>query len=117
LKLTHLCFSGFHGSRACLPVEPVPDSVPAVEVNGAALVLGTPGRSADFATIHMSPYKIPTPWSAMYYFKVDDTIVARLGEATAIAVHVTEAGKDGPVKTLFAVEIEADPRLKEFASR
>ena len=100
-----------------VPIEPVPDSVPVVEVNGAALALGTPGRSADFSAISMSPYKIPTPWSAMYYFKVDDTVVARLGEATKLAIRVQEVGKDGPVKTLFAVEVQADPRLKEFATR
>jgi hypothetical protein len=100
-----------------VPIEPVPDSIPVVEVNGTALTLATPGRSADFATIHKSPYKIPTPWSAMYYFKVDDTVVSRLGEATQLAVHVLEVGKDGPVKTIFAVKIEADPRLKDFAAR
>ena len=55
-----------------VPIEPVPDSIPVVEVNGTVLSLGSPGRSADFATLHKSPYKIPTPWSAMYYFKVDD---------------------------------------------
>jgi len=100
-----------------VPVEPVPDSVPVVEVNGATLTLGTPGRSADFATLHKSPYKIPTPWSAMYYFKVDDTIVTRLGEATDITIRVVEVGKDGPIKSLFAVKIAADPRLKAFATR
>ena len=90
---------------------------PSVEVNGAALALGTPGRSADFAGLHKSPYKIPTPWSAMYYFKVDEAIVARLGEATDVTVRVVEAGKNGPIKTLFAAKIEADPRLKDFAAR
>ena len=100
-----------------VPVEPVADSVPTVEVNGAALTLGTPGRSADFAMLHKSPYKIPTPWSAMYYFKADDAIVARLGEATDLAIRVQEVGKNGPVNTLFAVKLEADPRLKDFASR
>jgi hypothetical protein len=86
-------------------------------VNGTVLLLGSPGRSADFATLHKSPYKIPTPWSAMYYFKVDDTVVARLAEATDIAIRVVEVGKDGPIKTLFAVKIETDTRLKDFASR
>ena len=100
-----------------VPIEPVPDSVPVVEVNGTVLSLGSPGRSADFATLHSSPYKIPTPWSAMYYFKVDETIVARLGEATDIAVRVVEVGKNGPTKTLFGAKIEADTRLKDFASR
>ena len=100
-----------------VPIEPVADSVPVIEVNGSALTLGAPGRSADFATLHKSPYKIPTPWSAMYYFKVDDTIVARLAEATDIAIRVVELGKSGPIKTLFAVKLEADTRLKEFVSR
>jgi hypothetical protein len=100
-----------------VPVELVPDSVPVVEVNGTALTLGTPGRKADFATVSTSPYKIPTPWSAMYYFKVDDALVARLGDATKLAVRVLEVGKDGPVKTLFALDPVADPSLKDFAAR
>jgi hypothetical protein len=100
-----------------VPIEPVPDSVPTVELNGAVLALGVPGRSADFATISKSPYKIPTPWSAMYYFKIDDAVVARLGDATQLAVRMLEVGKDGPVKTLFAVAVQADPRLKNFATR
>src|SRR5688572_10382134 len=48
-----------------VPIEPVPDSVPEVDVNGSTLALGAHSRSADFATLHKSPYKIPTPWSAM----------------------------------------------------
>ena len=100
-----------------VPVEPVADSVPTIEVNGTALTLGTPGRSADFATLHTSPYKIPTPWSAMYYFKVDEAIVTRLAEATDIKIRVLEVGKSGTIKTLFAVKLEADPRLKDFAAR
>ncbi|HEU4781296.1 MAG TPA: hypothetical protein VFS58_15550 [Steroidobacteraceae bacterium] len=100
-----------------VPIEPMADAVPAVEVNGSELVLGTPGRAADFATLHKSPYKIPTPWSAMYYFKVDDAVVARLAEATHVAVRVLEASKNGPVKTLFAATIEADTRLKDFSDR
>jgi len=100
-----------------VPIEPVSDEIPVVEVNGTVLSLGSPGRSADFASLHKSPYKIPTPWSAMYYFKVDETIVARLGEATDITVRVVEVGKNGPTKTLFGAKIEADPRLKDFAAR
>jgi hypothetical protein len=100
-----------------VPVEPLPDTVPTIEVNGAALALEAPGRNADFATLHKSPYKIPTPWSAMYYFKIDETVVTKLAEATDIAVRVSEAGKNGPIKTLFAVKLEADRRLKDFAAR
>jgi hypothetical protein len=100
-----------------VPIEPVADSVPIVEVNGSVLQLGTPGRSADYATIHTSPYKIPTPWSAMYYFKVDEAIVAELGQASNINIRVLEVGKAGTIKTLFAVKIDADTRLKDFAAR
>ncbi len=100
-----------------VPVEPAADSVPTVEVNGTALPLGTPGRSADFAGVHKSPYKIPTPWSAMYYFEVDAALVARLGEATRIAIRMDEDGKNGATKTAFATEIDGDPRLRDFAAR
>ena len=100
-----------------VPIEPVADSVPVVEVNGSVLNLGTPGRSADYATPHTSPYKIPTPWSAMYYFKVDQAIVDQLAQASNINIRVLEVGKAGTIKTLFAVKLEADTRLKDFAAR
>jgi hypothetical protein len=100
-----------------VPIEPAADVIPAVEVNGSALNLTSPGRTADFATLHTSPYKIPTPWSAMYYFKVDEAIVTKLAEATNIVISVPEVGKTGVQKTLFAVKLESDPRLKAFAAR
>ena len=100
-----------------VPIEPVPDTVPEVEVNGAALTLGAHSRSPDFATLHKSPYKIPTPWSAMYYFKVDEALITQLGQATDIKIRVLEVGKSGTIKTLFAVKIENDTRLKDFAAR
>jgi hypothetical protein len=100
-----------------VPTEPVGSAVPTIEVNGTALTLGEPGRSADFAGIHQSPYKIPTPWSAMFYFRIDESVVTRLGDASKLAIYALEAGKTGTVKTLFATGIEADTRLKEFVSR
>jgi hypothetical protein len=100
-----------------VPIEPLEGEVPVIEVDGVGLPLGMPGRAADFANLHKSPYKIPTPWSAMYYFKVDDSVVARLGEAAGVAVRVLEAGKSGPTKTLFSVKIEADTRLRDFVTR
>jgi len=100
-----------------VPVEPVTDAVPTVEVNGKPIELGAPGRSGDFAGVRQSPYKIPTPWSAMFYFKIDAAIVASLGEATSLNIRVLEPGKDGPVETLFATEVTADSRLREFAAR
>jgi len=100
-----------------VPIEPVADSVPVVEINGAAVAIGTPGRTADFAGINKSPYKIPTPWSAMYYFKVDADLVARLGDATKLTIRMVEAAKSGAVKTVFETDVMADARLKDFASR
>ena len=100
-----------------VPIEPVADSIPVVEINGAAVAIGTPGRTAEFAGISKSPYKIPTPWSAMYYFKVDADLVARLGEATKLTIRMVEAAKSGAVKTVFETEVMADARLKDFASR
>ena len=100
-----------------VPVEPIPDAVPIVEINGTTLTLGTPGRAADFASLSSSPYKIPTPWSAMYYFKVDNAVVARLAEANDVAVRVLEPGKNGQIKALFAVKLVDDPRFKDFSNR
>jgi hypothetical protein len=100
-----------------IPVEPAADSIPVVEVNGTPLELGAPGRSGDFAGVQKSPYKIPTPWSAMYYFKIDAAVIAKLAEATSLNIHILEAGKDGPIKTLFATEVAADARLRDFAAR
>ena len=43
-----------------------------------------------------SPYKIPTPWIAMYYLPRRSTPRSRrLGEARSLRIQVTEATKDG----------------------
>jgi len=86
-------------------------------VDGGALTLGTPGRDADFAGLTKSPYKVPAPWSVLYYFKADGDVIARLGNAQSLAIHMMEPTKDGPVEAQFALKIVADPRLKEFAAR
>jgi hypothetical protein len=100
-----------------VPIEPVPDSIPSIEVNGAPLTFAASGRSADFAGVRKSPYKISTPWSAVYYFKASPDVIARLGDASDISVRVVETGKNGPVQSLFAAKVQGDGRLKEFASR
>ena len=99
-----------------VPIEPVADSVPVVEIDGTAVSLGAPGRSANFANISKSPYKIPTPWSAMYYFKVDMDLVARLAAAAKLTVRMVEADKSGAMKTVFETDVIDDARLKDFAS-
>ena len=100
-----------------LPVDSNSAVEPVIELDGKALTLGSAGRAADFAGLRKSPYKIPTPWSAMYYYKIDAALVSRLAEASALSIRTVETGKDGAaIKTLFAVKV-ADSRLKEFAQR
>ena len=99
-----------------VPAEPVGDAVPEIELNGAPLTLGTPGKAADFAGLHKSPYKIPTPWSTMYYFKIDAALVEQLAQATKLTIRVLEPAKSGTVKTVFATDV-VDTRLKDFSTR
>lgn len=101
---------------AALPVDIAEGTEPDIEVNGKQLALGKPGRQADFAGLRKSPYKIPTPWSAMYYYKVDQALVETLGGATTLSIRVTEKTKDGTTITVFASSV-VDSRLKEFAAR
>jgi hypothetical protein len=53
----------------------------------------------------------------MYYFKVDAAVIAQLGEATRLAIRMDEPGKNGAIKTVFATDIDSDPRLRDFAAR
>jgi hypothetical protein len=99
-----------------LPVDPAPGAEPMIEVDNTALALPAFSREANHAGLTRSPYKIPTPWSAMYYYKIDDAVVAKLGASTNLTIRVLETTKKGPVTTLFAAPI-TDSRLKDFASR
>jgi hypothetical protein len=99
-----------------LPVTIAPGTEPDIELDGRALKLGTPGREAETAGLKKSPYKIPTPWSAMFYYKIDADVVARLAEATALTIRVSETTKDGVRITVFASTV-VDSRLKDFAAR
>jgi hypothetical protein len=99
-----------------LPVEIAPGTQPDVELDGRRLVLGTPSREASSAGLRRSPYKIPTPWSAMFYYKIDADVVAKLAGATTLSIRVTELAKDGTKITVFASTV-ADSRLKDFAAR
>jgi hypothetical protein len=99
-----------------LPVDPAPGLEPVVELNGAVLTLELAGREAQAAGLTRSPYKIPTPWSAMYYYKIDGALMARLADASQLTIRVTEATKTGTVKTIFAAPV-VDSRLKDFAAR
>jgi hypothetical protein len=90
---------------------------PSIEVNGTALTLEPAGRAADFAGLKAPPYKIPTPWIAMYYYKIDAAVTAQLAEAHDLTIHAMESTKNGMVKTEYAAQVGTDARLREFANR
>jgi hypothetical protein len=98
-----------------LPVDLAPAAEPEIEIDGRALPLGKPGREPDTAGLRQSPYKIPTPWGAMFYYKIGDDVVARLAAGTTLTARVSETAKDGTVITVFAASV-ADSRLKDFAA-
>ncbi len=64
-----------------------------------------------------SPYKIPTPWIANFYFRIDSDIVARLGGAADLRIEAVDQTRRGPVDLNTSAEPGADPRLAEFAAR
>jgi hypothetical protein len=102
------------------PIDsPADADPPTVEVNGTPLTLGPPGRAADLAGLRSSPYKIPTPWSSMYYYKIDGALLATLGEAHDLAIRVGESTKDGTIRTRFETKVDGDSnsRLREFVAR
>ena len=94
--------------------EPAP---PKVLLDGTVLELGTPGRTPDFAGLRASPYKIPTPWIATFYFHIDAATVARLVEAQNVSVELTEETRNGRVTALYQAQVAGDPRLRAFSSR
>jgi hypothetical protein len=101
---------------AALPVDVTEGTEPDIEVNGRELKLGAPSRTAEAAGLRKSPYKIPTPWSAMYYYQIDEALVQTLAGATSLAMRVSEKTADGTTITVFASSV-ADSRLKDFAQR
>jgi hypothetical protein len=78
---------------------------PVVEVDGAALVLGDAGRDSLFASLSQSPYKLPTPWSSVYYFTLD--------AAHDLAIRMQDANGEA----LFVVKLGGDVRLSTYAAR
>jgi hypothetical protein len=102
-----------------VPVEFVAGAeTPVVALNGAPIALGTPARTADFAGLRATPYRLPTPWSTTWYFKVDADTVARLGESSRLAVRVPEVARNGTTTTAeFIVDLDNETRLREFAHR
>ena len=101
-----------------LPLEdPAAEVTPVYLVNGKPLNLGTAGRNADSAGLRQSPYRIPTSWIAMFYYRVEHDVIAQLGEAHSIRIQTVENTKAGEVKTNYSIDIGEDPRLRAFAAR
>jgi len=90
---------------------------PTLSVDGTTLELGVPGRAPDFAGLRKSPYNIPTPWIATFYFRIADATVAQLGNAGSIALELTEDTRNGKVTARYTAQLAQDPRLREFAAR
>jgi hypothetical protein len=99
-----------------VPLELAPDSEPDVELDGHALELGAAAREAGAAGLRESPYRIPTPWTTMFYYRIGADVVAKLAEASTLTIRVSEQNKDGTTITVFASTV-ADSRLKDFANR
>lgn len=97
--------------------SPAGEAPPDVSLNGTALPLDAPGRAPDFAGLESSPYKLATPWSSTYYYRIDAAVVRSLADARSVTVRVAEATRDGTVRTPFATPLAPDPRLAEFAAR
>ena len=100
-----------------LPVEPVANPPKAtVTVNGVPLALAEAGHAPEFAGLAASPYKISTPWFAMYYFRIDAATIQTIGQANELAVQVTEDTRNGPVESRFTLQVAQDSRLRDFAA-
>ena len=101
-----------------VPMEnPAASAPPTVFIDGSALQLGEAGKSAEFAGLRQSPYRIPTPWIANYYFRIDADIVARLGAAVDLRIEAVDQAKRGPVDLRFSAQPGDDRRLPDFAGR
>jgi len=100
-----------------LPVEPVANPPKAnVTVNGVPLALAEAGHAPDFAGLAKPPYRISTPWFAMYYFRIDAAMIQTIGQADEVAVQVTEDTRNGPVESRYTLKVGADSRLRDFAA-
>jgi len=90
---------------------------PKVTLDGKVLELGTPGRTPDFAGLLAPPYRIPTPWIASFYFRIDAATVEQLGAAQNVSVELTEDTRNGQVTAQYQAQVGDDPRLRAFSSR
>lgn len=98
-----------------LPVDVADGSTPDIELDGRGLALAPPGREPASAGLRKPPYRIPTPWTASFYYKVDRDLVTNLAQAKTLTIRVTEQTKEGTTITVFAAGV-TDPRLADFAA-
>jgi hypothetical protein len=99
-----------------VPVDPAPNAEPRVIVDGEPLTLGEGSRELEFAGLRKPPYRVATPWSATFYYRIDAASVARLGTSNQVLVEIFEATKDGAARIEFAAA-GGDERLRAFANR
>lgn len=99
-----------------VPVDPSPNAEPSLTIDGEPLELGDGGRDPEFAGLARPPYRIATPWSAMFYYRIDGAAVQKLGNSHRLLVEIFEATKDGAARIDFAADI-GDERLRAFANR
>lgn len=92
-------------------------ATPSVTVDGTRLDLGDAGSTPDFAGLRATPYRIPTPWIAAYYFRIDSATVEKLGAARTVSIGVAEQSREGSTEARYTAQIGDDPRLREFAAR
>jgi hypothetical protein len=99
-----------------MPVDPAPNAEPRVMVDGQALALGEGSRELQFAGLRKPPYRVATPWSATFYYRIDAAAVEKLGTSNQVLVEIFEATKDGAARIEFVAAI-GDERLRAFANR
>jgi len=101
-----------------VPLEnPAGSAPPTIIVDNTALELDDSGKAADFAGLRSSPYRIPTPWITMFYYRIDADVVARLAAARDLRIKAVDQVAKGPLDLEFVAEPDSDQRLAKFAAR
>jgi len=101
-----------------VPLEnPAGSAPPTIIVDNTALELDDSGKAADFAGLRTSPYRIPTPWITMFYYRIDADVVARLAAARDLRIKAVDQVAKGPLDLEYVAEPDSEQRLAKFAAR
>jgi len=101
-----------------VPLEnPAGSAQPTIFIDDTALELGDAGKAADFAGLRTSPYRIPTPWIATYYYRIDANVITRLAAARDLRIKAVDQAAKGPLELEYVGAPAGDPRLADFAAR